>query len=860
MPTHESQKKARERRAVQAQRRRNRKVLDLGKKAKNKPQNNNKQSAQPKAKKQGAKKSKPKLTQAQEKILNETPVSTLRATSFTKPVSLVSLYRNVHANVQSIVGNLSPGSLGPVASKPARTPGGLAFYLYWAFIDYVRLNGNPCDAVPSVSTLPPFGRHWSLPLAFIYFIQGYLRNRTKTIDINAEFGDLTALVTGNVGVGVPYNATHTQYASTYGSLYPGLNTSGLEWQFPLSAATATVSQIVAIGSELNDLVAKALAGGTMPFDTILSPNAEDGITGYNSPILCANPVPTGYLSAYPFEREMAYLCIDASAPVASGFGTIFEPYPGNSSTSAGIGQDQFVIDAVNILNHMSAPLVDFRGKHGKKLPRNVYKVLKNEGHTWHEFDPIKTLVVCHPSDSTAWIGLVRLIGVVLQCSVGSLTNLAADGTLVNLKKVIDYCLQCYALTHCLDWGWTHYTVPFGLNNTVYCNAITMCKLSGFKDLNVPSVILDWVRSQAYPIVQNGMLSLPTMPDMAISCFANWAGLAVNYLNASDVTWANAAVPNGYGSFLDLTGFGTSALYTAAGITTTVPFSLGARMTFNLNAANAFGVITATNQSPATPIRLTKLAILTYDNYMLSQVVQTLGGYTVPPTNLFMYNSSFPKKGGVGYHAAVNAVLQILNNDNGWALIDWDILDAQVGTAVDAVTFWRAIDSPKIWNAISESDDVPEIYPFRVEMGATENGITSLVDSMKQNNGGVNYQSLLTGMEGDRSLAGCPYKELIAMDHITDSVFINRASPSFLNTNMKNGLILLRLSQSDLKSSYSELIYTQKGDNNIFKPRSLTGFFAFLSGVSGVLHTGANIMNKIGNFLDSVLGISHKAAV
>jgi hypothetical protein len=746
-----------------------------------------------------------------------------------------------------------------VATKPARTPGGLSFYLYWAFIDYVRINGNPADAVPSLSTLPPFGRHWNLPLAFIYFIQGYLRNRTKTIDINAEFGDLTTLVSGTVGVGIPYAASHAQYASTFGNLYPGLATASLEWQFPSSVATATVAQIVAIGSELSDLVGKAMSGGSMPFDSILASEADEGITGYNSPLLCANAAPSGYVSTYPFEEEMAYLCIDASVTSSTAQGTIFKPYPG-SSTTAGAGQDQFVIDAVNLINHMTAPLVDFRGKHTKRLPRSIYKVLHNAGHEWHQFDRINTLVVCHSMDATAWIGLTRIVSAVMSCTLGTHVNGAADGALVNLKKVVEYAIQSYALSHCLDWGWTHYTVPFGMNSGIYCNAITCCKLNGFKDLNVPSVVLDWVRQQAYPIVQGGQLSLPSMPKMAISCFANAFGLQAAYSSNSDVTWASTAVPNGYGNFLDPSAFGNTNMYTSAAITTPIAWSTGAKLTFLLNQANAFGAITATNQSPATPIRLTKLFLLAHDTFMFATTAQTYGTYTVQPPGLFLFNLSFPKRGGVGYHAAVTAVLNTLPYDNGWTQVGYDFLDAQVGTAVDAVTFWRAVDNPKYFNLVADSDDVAEIFPFRVEMGAEENGLTSLIDAMKNTTGGVTYQAILTGSESNPKFAATPYKNLIALDHVTDDVHQNRSSPSFITTNMYNGLRLLRLSQKDLKSSYSELIYIGNGDDQVFKPRSMSGFLAFLGGVSSVLHTGAMIFGKVASALDGLLGTSKITAV
>jgi len=858
MPTHSAQKRQRQRKHATASRRGNKKVLAVGqpKQKQQKPtQNNNKKGSQSNAKTQGKKKAT--LSKQKIAVLKNTTASTIKASSFSKPVSLVSLYRNVHANVQFILSNLAPGALGPVASKPARTPGGLAFYLYWAFVDYVRVNGNPADVVPSLSTLPPFGRHWNLPPAFIYFIQGYLRNRTKTIDIAAEFGDLTALVTGAVGVGIPYAASHTQYGSAYGNLYPGLNTSALEWQFPASVSTATVAQIIAIGSELNDLVGKAVQS-SLPFDTIISTDDDGGITGYNSPILCARPTPTGYVAAYPFEVEMAYLCIDCTV-TTNAAGTYFKPYPGNSTTAT-LGQDQFVIDAVNLVNHMNMPLVDFRGKRGKRIPRSIYKILGNEGHKWHEFGKLKTLVVCHSRDQSAWIGLTRLIGQVLFCIFGRITNAPADGSIVNAKKVIEYCLQAYAFTHLLEWGWTHYTVPFGLDTSVYCNAISMCKLAGFKDLNVPSVVLDWVRMLAYPITQGGQLCIPSMPKICISNLANAFGLQAAYSSGSDVTWANSAVPNGYGTIFDPSGLGTSQFWTAAAITTPIPWSIGARLAFQLTATNAFGVITATNQSPALPIRLTKMFLATYDNFMMTNVPITIGTYTHNPPNMLLFNVSFPTRGGIGYHAAVNTVLQQQNNDNGWTTIDWDFLDAQIGVAVDTEQFFRAIDAPRIWNVLLESDDVEETFAFRVEMAGTENGVMEVIDKMTLGNGGVEYQSMLTGLESNPQTTAMEYKNLVALDHTTCQAHKNRASPTFIKTNMWNALRLYVLSQKDLKASYGEITYVGQGDDSLFAPRSMTGFLAFLSGVSNVFHVGSMIFGKIAGALDSMLGTKTLTAV
>lgn len=861
MPTVSSQKRQRQKKRTAATRRGHRKVLALDKSRKQSqnrnqsPKNNNKKVVKGKT----APQKKAAVTNKQKQLAKQTVVSTIRASSFSKSVSLTSLYRNVHANVQFILANLAPGALGPVASKPARTPGGLAFYLYWAFLDYVRVNGNPNDGVPGFNTLPAFGRHWNLPAAFIYFIQGYLRNRTKTIDINSEFGDLTALFSGTVGVGIPYSASHAQYTSAYGNLYPGINTANVEWQFPVSVSTATVAQIIAIGSELNDIVGKACQA-SLPFDTILSKDEDDGITGYNSPILCANPTSAGFASAYPFEAEMAYLCIDVSTTTAAA-GSYFKAYPVSSpTTNATLGQDQFVIDAVNLINHMSMPLLDFRGKGGKRIPRSIYKVLNNVGHNWHTFGKLKTLVVCHTLDQTAWIGLTRLIGQVMNCVFGAMTNLAADGTLVNAKKVVEYCMQAYAFVHCLDWGWTHYTVPFGLDTSIYCNAITMSKLSGFKALNVPSVILDWVRNLAYPINQGGQLCLPSMPKVARSCLANWAGLQAAYSNSSDVLWASTAAPDGYGTFLDFTGLGTSQLYTAASITTPVPWSINARLSFNLTAANAFGTITATNQSPALPIRLTKMFLMTYDNLMMGTNSFTLGGYTYFPPNQALFGLSFPPKGGVGFHAVVNAVRQVLNNDNGWATIDWDICDAQIGVAVDTASFFRAIDAPRQWNVLADSDDVPEIYPFRVEMAGVENGLTELIDSMKLNNGGIQYQSILTGTEGNPRFTNMEYKNLIALDHVVDQIHQQRASPSFIRTNMWNAMRLYVLSQKDLRASYSELTYVGQGDDSMFAPRSITGFLGFLSGLSGIFHTGSMILGGIAKGLDTLLGTKTITAI
>jgi len=793
---------------------------------------------------QKAKASKKAAVDKKKAELKSIPTEIIVAETFTrKGLSLTALYRNVHANVLSAVKNIAPLCIFNTGARPSKSVGGMAWYLYWAFMDYVRENGNPVDDIPDIGTIPSFNRHWNVPIAFLSFCQAFIRNRTRTVDISGEFGDLTTLFTGTVPTNIAYGATHAQYTSAFGNCWSSaLADAAREWQYATSAATFTQAQAVADGNVYSDMFGKAV--GCMPFDSILSSDDDGGIAGCSNPVLCAFPTANGYNSAYPFDAEVAYMVIDATTPVIAT-APIFEPYPGAN-------QDLFVLNMVNLLNHMNGPECDFKGRNRVKFPRNIRKIIGHgkKGHQWHGYGPIHTFVVNQSNDNTSWLGLNRLISFLLACCSGSTQITNTLGVEANQAAIFNFMWQAYAFSHAVDWGWTKYTVPNGLDTTICVNAITTVSSSSFKDLNVPPILLDWVRQLAYPIVVGGKITLPSMPVVARSTLANWAGLslATPYLLTNIQNWESVAAPNGYLGQPSKVGLFTTTYYNTTNFAPTRSLLAGPSAQFALTDANAFGTITATVQSPTLPIRLAKQFLLFYNSFFVNV------------TPLALFNLNFPRMGGIAYHAQASVFQRIVDQDNGWTAIEWDMCDIQTAMAVDRPSLWRATDNARLWKVMGADEEPLETYAFRASVISGDTGVLELIDGMRKDNGGLQYQSVLTGIEAADQKGTLEYKNLIALDHVIDQIHANREGPSFRKSNAYNALQLYALATKDLKGNMADIVYVGKGDGTLFAPRSVSGFLAFLTGASSVFKAVSSITGKVSSWIDSVLGLKNVTAV
>jgi len=313
-------------------------------------------------------------------------------------------------------------------------------------------------------------------------------------------------------------------------------------------------------------------------------------------------------------------------------------------------------------------------------------------------------------------------------------------------------------------------------------------------------------------------------------------------------WEAVAAPNGYLGSPAKTGLFSTTYFNSTNFAPTRSLLAGPNASFALNDANAFGTITATVQSPTIPIRLAKQFLLFYNSFFVNI------------TPLALFNLNFPRMGGIGYHAMVNAFQRTVDQDNGWTATEWDLCDVQTALAVDRPSLWRATDNARMWRILGVDEEPAETYAFRASVISGDTGVLELIDGMRKDNGGLQYQSVLTGVEAADQKGTLEYKNLIALDHVVDQIHANREGPSFRKSNAFNALQLYALATKDLRCNFSDIIYVGKGDGTLFAPRSVSGFLAFLTGASSVFKAVSSITGKVSSWIDGVLGIKNVTAV
>jgi len=752
-------------------------------------------------------------------------------------LNLKSLWRIIHANVVHTYPKFNADTIGNPVGKPHLGPTGFAAYLAWAFLTAVRYSGFNADKVPGETVLPDFNPAWKIPISFAVFLTAYLRNKGRTYDVFAEFGDLTALIatTGNPN-NIIYNATnYTLTQSPYGDMVqpndPGGNS---EHMYDSSVVgTYTLDTLVASGDIYSSLWAGT--GGTVSFERLFtSRGGKPSIIPYKSPVLYAVATTEGFDCRAPLDAEVAALVCDYSAPVDTSNGIVFYPYPQ-------VNQDKFVIGAVNILNHCHCPVNEITAKQAWKFPGSVRKILNpgKRGHKWHAFGSIYTLRITATTNTTHWYAVLKNICELL-CAVYSKTALTPVNALE--ANEMNAIMQMYVYAHTLEWGWQHYTRPYKLLAGQFITAVTSNASASLKSLMMPANISELAR-QWRPVVIKGQILIPDMPLVAYSTLANFitAGTGSSYTLVNTATFQNTASPNGYAT--SFTGLYATSIVPTSPFTAT-SYSIGGLTFSNTTFGASAGVgITATKQSPTLPSKLTNLFVGDWKNKY------------VDSSNQKMFSFQYPILGDIG-------MLTITNMERrtnwfagaGWLASQLDYKDSQMLLAPDKIMFWRGTQYARV-NFVSQDlvEEGIDWYPFKNMITQGDGGILDQVTAMTKDNMGLEYDQILGGLESNPKYSGVSMKPLLAVDNINARFYNERGGAAMEEFTTYDAIRCWMLALKENGVHMTDLSFTD-GGNNLFQPNSLTGWMNFLTGATATYNTGKYIFTDIWKTFGSLLGL------